>query len=161
MKMDRTLIETLLGAAVLVVAGVFIWSAYSSSNIGAARGNEVTARFRSVAGLAPGNDVKMAGIKVGRVVDMRIDPGSYDAIITLALEPQIRLPTDSTARISAEGLLGANFVVLDPGGDEKLIAPGGEITNTQAPIDLVQLLNKIVNGAVENARRQDAAPAAP
>src|SRR5262249_20209373 len=124
--MGKTLIETLIGAAVLVVAGLFVVFAYSSTNIGAVRGNEVTARFRTVAGLAPGNDVKMAGIKVGRVVDMRIDPQSFDAIITLALDPKIKLPRDSTARISSEGLLGANFVMLDPGGDEKMIPPGGE-----------------------------------
>jgi phospholipid/cholesterol/gamma-HCH transport system substrate-binding protein len=156
--MGKTLIETLVGAGVLVIAGVFIVMSYMSTNVGAARGNEYTARFRTVAGLATGSDVKMAGIKVGRVVDMRIEPATFDARITLALDPRIKLPRDSTARISAEGLLGASFVALDPGGDERNLTPGGEITETQAPIDVIQLLNKIINGAVENARREPDAP---
>lgn len=158
--MGKTLIETVLGAVVLVVAGIFVWFAYTSTSVRAVRGYEVTARFRSAAGLTTGNDVKMAGIKVGTVLDMRIDPATFEAIVTLALDPKIKLPRDSSARISSEGLLGSNFVSVDPGGDDKIIANGGQITETQSPIDIVQLLNKIVNGAVENARREpaDAAP---
>ena len=130
--MGKTLIETVLGAVVLVVGAFFVYFAYTSTGVSAVKGYEVSARFRSVAGLNTGNDVKMAGIKVGTVIATRIDPATFDAVVTLALDPKLKLPVDTTARVSSDGLLGGNFVAINPGGDDKTIPNGGSITDRKS-----------------------------
>ncbi len=142
--MSNQLVETLMGAVVLVVAAVFLVFAYSSTNVRPLNGYEVTAKFDRVDGLNPGSDVKISGIKVGTVINERLDPDTFLAIVTLSLQNGIKLPTDTVAQVSSEGLLGGNFLALVPGSDDKDIAPGGEIKYTQAPVNLMQLLGKFI-----------------
>ena len=142
--MSNQLVETLMGAVVLVVAAVFLVFAYSSTNVRPLNGYEVTAKFDRVDGLNPGSDVKISGIKVGTVINERLDPDTFLAIVTLSLQNGITLPTDTVAQVSSEGLLGGNFLALVPGSDDKDIAPGGEIKYTQAPVNLMQLLGKFI-----------------
>ena len=159
--MGKTLIETILGAIVLIVAAMFVMFAYSSTNVRAVKGYEVTAKFHTVSGLGSGSDVKIAGIKVGTVIEQRLDPNTFEAVLTLSLDSSVKLPRDTVARVSSEGLLGSNFIALDPGGDDKNIAPGGQITETQSPVDIVQLLGKVIFGGVEYSRQQQPPPPPP
>jgi phospholipid/cholesterol/gamma-HCH transport system substrate-binding protein len=147
--MGRNLIETLMGAVVLVVAGLFLVFAYSSTNVRPVRGYDLFAKFERVDGLAIGADVRLSGIKVGTVVDQRLEPNTYLAVVRLSIESQVKLPTDTVAQITSEGLLGGNFVSLVPGADEKVIAPGGEVRYTQAPVNLVQMLGKFIFNSAE------------
>ena len=100
-------VDVAVSAMVLVVAAMFAWFAYSSTHAGNTRGYELAARFHTVAGLAPGADVKISGIKVGAVTGMEIVPVIFDAKVRFSLDPAIKLPVDSKAKIVGEGLLGS------------------------------------------------------
>ncbi len=159
--MGRNLIETLMGAVVLVVAGFFLWFAYSSTNVRPVRGYNVVAKFERVDGLGIGADVRLSGIKVGTVVDQKLEPNTYLAVVTISLDAQVRLPTDTVAQITSEGLLGSNFISLVPGADEKVIPPGGEVRFTQAPVNLVQMLGKFIFNSAESQSGQGSGGAQP
>lgn len=140
--MKSNMIETVLGGVVLLVAAVFVVFAYSNASIRTTTGYPVTARFDRVGDLKQGDDVRLAGIKVGSVESTRLDPKTFQAVITLNIEPDVKLPTDTAAEVSLNGLLGGSYVLLTPGGDEKNIPPGGEITVTQGAVNLVDLIGK-------------------
>ena len=148
--MGRNLVETLLGAIVLVVAALFLVFAYSSTNIRAVNGYEVIAKFERVDGLATGSDVKLSGIKVGTVVEQKLEPQTYLAVVKISIDGSVKLPTDTVAQVVSEGLLGSNFIALVPGAEEQMIPPDGEIKFTQAPVNIVQLLGKFIFSAGEN-----------
>ncbi len=89
----------------------------------------------------------MAGIKVGSVVRQELNPETYLARVTLSIDSSVKLPGDTSASISSEGLLGGNFVDLAPGGDDQMIRSGGQIRFTQDAVDMVQLLSKFIFSA--------------
>ena len=150
--MKRNIIETVLGGIVLLVAIGFVVFAFRSVGIsGAANGYQVTAEFDDASGLAPGTDVRMAGVKIGTVISQRLDPETFFAQVVLSIDDSIQLPSDTSARIVPEGLLGGNFVELEPGGDVEFIQPGGEVEFTQGAINVVDLLGRFVFGAAESA----------
>ena len=143
--MTRNAAETLIGAIVLIVAVGFFYFAYTRSDIGAAvDGYTVTAKFTGVGTLSPGADVRLSGIKIGNVVTQTLDPVTYLAEVTLTIDDQVKLPTDTTAQISSEGLLGGAYVKLEPGGEEVMLGDGDEIQFTQAAADIVGLLTQLV-----------------
>lgn len=144
--MRHNLIETLMGALVLVIAGAFLAFVYDSTRMRTSGGYEIVARFDRVDGLARGADVKISGIKVGTVVDQRLDPERFLAVVRMSIDPAVKLPVDTVAQVASEGLLGGSFLALVPGGDDKVIPNGGEIRFTQSPVNLVQLLGKFMFG---------------
>jgi phospholipid/cholesterol/gamma-HCH transport system substrate-binding protein len=143
---ERT-IEAMAGLGVVVAAGLFLAYALDRSGSGPSSGGryELTARFPSVAGIAPGTDVRIAGLKVGSVSTARLDPATWQAVVTLRINRDVTLPADSSAAVTQEGLLGGNFVALIPGGDTELLRPGDEITDTQGATDLMALVGQVVN----------------
>ena len=155
--MGRNLIETLMGALVLAVAGLFVVFAYDTTTVRSAGGYEVSATFERIDGLTRGADVRLAGIKIGSVVDQRLDP-EYRAVVRISVDSAVKLPADTVAQIVSEGLLGGNFVALVPGGDDKFIPPGGRIKYTQAPVNIVQLLGKFMFGAGDKPGEPAPAP---
>jgi phospholipid/cholesterol/gamma-HCH transport system substrate-binding protein len=142
--MQNSIVETLIGAAVIAVAAFFLLFAYSSTGSGPVSGYDVVAKFNRVDGVNVGTDVRMSGIKVGTVEKMSLDPKSYNAVVTLALDSSVKLPDDSSVRITSEGLLGNQYLSIEPGASMDMIKPGGEIENTQGSIDLIGLLGKAV-----------------
>lgn len=160
--MGNNLVESLLGAVVLVVAGLFLVFAYSTTNVRTVGGYEVIAKFERVDGLNTGSDVKLSGIKVGTVFEQKLEPNTYLAIVRMNINSNVKLPVDTAAQVTSDGLLGSNFVALVPGGEDKLIPAGGEIKFTQSPVNVVQLLGKFVFGAVDAAsqgsKKDGAAP---
>lgn len=147
--MQNSAVETLIGAVVIAIAVAFLVFAYSSTGAGPISGYEVVAKFNRADGVNIGTDVRMSGIKVGTVAGMALDPMTYNAVLTLALESNVKLPDDSSVRITSDGLLGNQYVSIEPGGSQSPIAPGGEIENTQGSIDLLGLLGKAMFGAGE------------
>lgn len=129
--MGRNLVETVMGAVVLVVAGLFVYFAYSTADIKAVKGYEVTAAFFKVGGLKKGSDVRISGIKVGTVVDLSLDAETYDALAILSIMPTIELPADTVAAIASDGILGGKYVRLEPGRDESALESGGIISRTK------------------------------
>lgn len=156
--MGRNLVETLMGAVVLVVAGLFLAFAYSVTNVRTSGGYELFARFDRIDGLVVGADVRISGIRVGSVTDARLDPQDFAAVVRLTVNPNVHLPVDSTASVSNDGLLGGSFLALVPGGDDRVIEPGGRIQYTQAPVNIVQLLGRIIFSAAENPNAGRDAP---
>jgi phospholipid/cholesterol/gamma-HCH transport system substrate-binding protein len=158
---SRNVIETILGAVVLAVALGFGAWAYGRSNMGdGAGGYELVAKFDRVDGLDVGSDVRMSGIKVGRVLAQTLDPQSYRAEVRFSVRDGIEMPADSSAQIASSGLLGGKFLSLTPGGDEKMLASGGEITLTQSSVNLEDLIGKFIYGSASSQGSQ-AAPAPP
>lgn len=142
--MQRSLIETLMGAVVLAVAALFLGFAYSSSDIGRGNGYELYAEFTTVGGLKVGNDVRMSGIKIGSVLSQDLNPETFLARVTLSVDDNVKLPADTSAAIASESLLGGNYLDLVPGGAEELLKPGDRIEYTQDAVDLIQLLGKFM-----------------
>ena len=142
---STNIIETLLGAFVIVVAGYFVYFAYSSGKEGRSfKGYTITAKFQKIDGLHVGSDVKVSGVKVGEVSALEIDPKSYRANATLYIDNAIKLPVDSSAAIVSEGLLGGKYISLDPGADSDLLTDKGEVTQTESSVNLETLLNKFL-----------------
>jgi len=141
----------LAGAAVLLVAAGFLIFAVTNSGRGGFAGpvQTLSAKFDRIDGLAPGADVRIAGVKVGSVADQRIDPRTFLAILTLRVDGNLRIPADSSAEIASEGLLGGKFVSIVPGGGDRILASGGEITITQSAISLESLLGRFIFSMTE------------
>ena len=144
--MGRNIVETIVGALVLVVAGVFVFYAFAKSDRAAASGYEITARFGRVDGLKRGADVTMSGVKIGTVTAVDLDPKTYQAVVHITLAPNIDLPLDTNAKIVSESLLGGVVVVLEPGSDRTMIKANGEIEKTQDSIPLTELIAKFMFG---------------
>jgi phospholipid/cholesterol/gamma-HCH transport system substrate-binding protein len=156
--------EALAGVAVVVVAAWFL--VFALNRTGTAGGNsyELVARFPNASGISVGSDVRVSGMKVGSVTAQRLDPRSYQAVVTLSVNSAVKLPLDSSAAITSEGLLGGSFISLVPGGDPEPLAPGDEISDTQGATDLMGLLGSFINRSGESTRDGEpgtAAAAAP
>jgi len=147
--MGRNIVETIVGALVLVVAGVFVFYAFAKSDRTGPDGYELTARFGRIDGLKRGSDVTLSGVKVGTVTGFELDRKTYQAVVHMALASSVQLPTDTNAKIVSESLLGGMVVVLEPGADQKTIKPGGEIANTQDAIPLTELIAKFMFGSTD------------
>lgn len=145
--MKRSLIETLLGAVVLLLAGFFVFTAYQSSTIASHDGYVLRATFDKIDGVGIGTDVKISGIKVGSITALRLDPGTYLATIEMTINDVYRLPTDTVAVVQSEGLLGGSYLSLVPGGSEEMLVPGAVITYTQSPTSLTDLIGRFVFSA--------------
>lgn len=138
--------ETGVGAIVLAGAAVFL--VYALGHTGgfgkSAGGYELIARFGDVGSLASGADVRVAGVKVGSVASIELDPKTYLAKAHLQMQPDIKVPADSTVKITSDGLLGGQHVVIAPGGDAKLMKAGDEFENAQGAVDLFGLIGQVI-----------------
>ncbi|MEO0884219.1 MAG: outer membrane lipid asymmetry maintenance protein MlaD [Pseudomonadota bacterium] len=147
--MRESVFETLIGALVLVAAGVFMWFAVDQGGEATNGGARyvVSAKFNNVSGIDRGSDVRLAGLKIGVVEDMQLNPVTYEADVRLSIDGGIDLPDDSDARISSDGLLGGAYVALEPGGGFDLIAKdgSGEILYTRGSVDLLTLVGSFAS----------------
>lgn len=108
----------------------------------------VQARFANLGGLNPGGSVMIAGVAVGRVDAVRLDPETYQAIAVIRLRQDLRLPVDSIASVKTTGLIGDKYLAIAPGGDARLLAPGDTLTETESAIDLESLISRFAFGSV-------------
>ncbi len=142
--MSGNVVETLIGAVVLVVAGFFLYFSYDKADVGAVQGYSLTAKFDKVDGVKVGSDVMLAGIKVGTVTDESLDTKEYLAVLQLSLASDVKLPDDSAIKIASDGLLGGKYLSIDPGGSEDYLEAGDEIRFTQGAVDLTELIGKAI-----------------
>ncbi|WP_158965826.1 outer membrane lipid asymmetry maintenance protein MlaD [Chachezhania sediminis] len=146
--MSQNPVEIVVGGVVLAAAIAFAVFAGQTAGIsGGGSSYPLTASFRSVEGVSVGTDVRLAGVKVGTVSRLDLDPDTYRATATLNVTDKILIPDDSAVIVSSEGLLGGNFVEISPGGSMDYFAPGGEITDTQGAVSLISLLVQFVTGS--------------
>lgn len=145
--MANSVAEAVIGAVVLATAAGFVVYAGQVRGTSVTGGSyPLTAKFRSAEGIGVGTDVRLAGIKVGSVTHLALDPQSFEADATFSVQNSVKLPDDSDVKISSEGLLGGNFVELTPGASETEFVSGDQILNTQGSVSLLNLLMKFAGG---------------
>jgi len=146
--MSHNITEVLVGGVVLAAAvgfAVFAGQATGLSQSGA--DYALNASFRSIEGVGVGTDVRLAGVKIGTVTDVELNPQTFRADTHFSVLQGIDIPDDSAVVVSSEGLLGGNFVEIMPGGSPFSFAPGDEIEDTQGAVSLITLLLKFVSGS--------------
>lgn len=138
--------EALIGLLVVLIALWFGWTTWQRTGGGSVRNAiEVKALFPSATGVNVGTDVRVAGIKVGKVAMVSLDPKTFQAEVTLALDPTVKIPDDSSAVISSEGILGGTYMGLMPGGSTTPFKTGDLIVDTQGSTDLMSLVGQFIN----------------
>jgi phospholipid/cholesterol/gamma-HCH transport system substrate-binding protein len=142
--MNRKLPEILTGLAVIVIAAVFLVYALGRAQALGSGGYELKAQFSSIGGLTVGSDVKLGGVVIGHVTEEHLDPVTYAAIVTMNINANLKVPVDTSAAISSDGLLGGNYVGLSPGGSDTMLAPGASFAVTQSAINIEDLLGKFI-----------------
>jgi len=154
--MKRSIVETALGAVVIIGAGVFLAFSYKTANISAgAGGYEITANFSGIGGLMPGDDVQISGVKVGTVSAVDLDQTTFLARVHMQVDSALKLPVDTAALISSESLMGGKYLALEPGADEEILPAGGVIQFTQAPQNLEQLLGQFIFSMQKDDKKGD------
>ncbi|MDB5683198.1 MAG: hypothetical protein JWM38_2529 [Sphingomonas bacterium] len=156
--------EALVGLLVVLFAAWFVLFAWQRTGGGgvAAGMVRVNALFPNAVGVSPGTDVRVAGVKVGSVAGQKLDPQSFMVDMTLALDPKVKLPSDSSASITSEGLLGGTYVSLTPGGSETPLKNGDTILDTQGSLDMMGLIGQFINktGSGDSSAAKSAGDAA-
>ncbi len=138
-------LETIIGLIVLMIAVAFFVFTYSTTNIKKLdKSYQLKGRFTQVEGIVVGSDVMMSGIKVGSVTSLKIDRDTYYAIMTFSVDNSLKLPVDSSLKISTSGLLGGKYVAIIAGSSEEMLEPNAEIKYTQASLNLEGLLSKLL-----------------
>jgi phospholipid/cholesterol/gamma-HCH transport system substrate-binding protein len=152
MKQTRT-IEIVTGAFIILGLAALYVIATSATNIGSygeSKGYAVTASFNNIGGLKPRAAVTMAGVAIGRVTDIKLDPKSFSAVITMQIDGRYNeVPDDSTASILTSGLLGEQYIGIDPGGSETFLKQGSSIQYTQSALVLEKLIGQFFSKATE------------
>ncbi|MEM6386482.1 MAG: outer membrane lipid asymmetry maintenance protein MlaD [Pseudomonadota bacterium] len=149
--MSENIAEVVTGGAVLAVAAGFLLYAGQVGGVGVGNAGFDTygASFRSAEGIGIGTDVRLAGVKVGSVTEMRLDPATFRAETSFTLQNDVALPDDTAIVVSSEGLLGGSFLELLPGGSPFNLEPGDDIVDTQSSVSIIQLLLRFVSGDEE------------
>lgn len=156
--------EALVGLLVVILAIWFVIFAWQRTGGGERSGSiKISAIFPNATGVTAGTDVRVAGLKVGSVTGLSLDQQTYQVKVEIALNPDVKLPSDSTAAIASDGLLGSNFVSFTPGGSPTPIKAGDTITDTQGSLDLMALIGQFINkpstpGAGDASSTSGAAP---
>ena len=141
--MKNSTVETLIGAAVIVIAfGFFIFAYNTSDEVNKAGGYQLTAEFDNIEGVNIGTDIRMAGIKIGTVTAQSLNPENYQALVTMSISPTVKLTDDTSAKVTSEGLLGSKFIALEAGGSDTQLAEGGVIAYTQGAVDIWSLISQ-------------------
>jgi phospholipid/cholesterol/gamma-HCH transport system substrate-binding protein len=149
--MKRAGLETVVGVFVLVG---LLCLAYLSIKLGKMEllgGDyyEISAEFSSVSGLKKGASVEIAGVEVGRVDRITLDPArGYRAKVSLRINPGTKLSDDTIASVRTRGIIGDKFILLKPGGSDTMLANGGRIRDTESAVDLEQLISEYIHGKV-------------
>lgn len=145
--MANSVAEAVIGAVVLAAAAGFVLYAGQSRGVQMGGGATVLhANFRSAEGITVGTDVRLAGINVGSVTALELDPATFEAKTTLTVDSNLALPSDSDVKIASESLLGGNYVEITPGASDETLATGDEIVNTQSSVSLLNLLMRFGTG---------------
>lgn len=140
-------LDTLVGLFVASGIAALFFMAMQISNLGAFTADNVysiSAQFENSGGLKVKSPVSVAGVRIGRVSDISIDQESYQSIVTMDIGSQYNLPDDTSASIYTAGLLGEQYVSLEPGGSEEFISPNGSLDITQSAIVLEEVIGQFL-----------------
>jgi phospholipid/cholesterol/gamma-HCH transport system substrate-binding protein len=146
--MRESLFETLVGLAVVAVAGIFLFFSLQQRTNGAPRDSYLlTAKFNRIDGVSAGTDVRMAGVKVGTVSDIKLDPKTYKAVVSFTMDKKYQVPDDSTVQVISDGLLGGAYLGILVGGSFDYIPEGGTVEFTRGSVDLLTVLSEVASNA--------------
>lgn len=152
--MGKKSIETLVGLFVLLGLAGLVFLSLQAANLASFNSSAtyaLQARFDNVGGLKARAPVRSAGVTVGRVTSITIDPQTYQGVVTLAVDRQLQFPRDTSAKILTAGLLGDQYIGLTPGADEKMLAAGETIRQTQSAVVLENLIGQFINRSAAEA----------
>ena len=145
--MNRSAIDLWVGFFVAIGVAALLFLSLKVGNLSAgsfAESYTIEAQFDNIGGLKPRSPVKSAGVVVGRVADIRFDTQTYRAVVVLSLNTQFPFPKDTIATILTSGLLGEQYVGLEPGGDEAMLKTGDQIRITQSAVVLEKLIGQFL-----------------
>jgi phospholipid/cholesterol/gamma-HCH transport system substrate-binding protein len=142
--MRHNLLEALIGLVVLIFTGYFLIFAYKSGDLESSNGYNLFAKFDRIDGLIVGSNVNISGVKIGKVSSIEIEPRSYQAKVFINISHKITIPSDTSAEIVSESLLGGKYITLIPGISTKPLKPNSRIIKTQSSVNLESLLTKFV-----------------
>jgi phospholipid/cholesterol/gamma-HCH transport system substrate-binding protein len=147
MNLNRSALDLWVGTFVAIGIGAILFLALKVGNLinfASAPGYRLEARFDNIGGLKLRASVKAAGVVVGRVEGVRLDPTTYQAVVTLKIDQDFLFTTDTIASILTSGLLGDVYIGLDPGGETQMLADGGKLTKTQSGVILEKLIGQFL-----------------
>jgi len=146
--MGRRGIETLVGGFVLLgivgLAFLSLQAANLTTYFGQGDTYVLQARFDNIGGLKTRAPVRSAGVNVGRVTSITLDPATFEGVVTLTVDARVRFPRDSIAKILTAGLLGDQYIGIDPGADEAVLQPGDRVAQTQGAVVLEDLIGRFL-----------------
>jgi phospholipid/cholesterol/gamma-HCH transport system substrate-binding protein len=146
--MQRNVLETVMGAVVLLAAAAFLFIVYSASGVKeASNGYHLVMRLDQGGSLSPGTDVRAAGVKVGSVVKQEFDAENFQAVITLDINGNVKLPTDSSANADQDGLLGNSYINLQLGSDDTMLKEGDTFRHASGVLSLGKLIGMVLSGS--------------
>ena len=154
--MRESLFETMVGFLVVAVAAIFlVFSLQQRSEAAPADSYTLSAKFNRVDGISTGSDVRLAGVKVGTVSNINLDPKTYKAVVSFTVKKGIQVPDDSTAQVLSDGLLGGSYLGIMVGGSFDYVPEGGTIEFTRGSVDLLTVLSEVAGSAAGNKKPSD------
>ena len=145
--MNRTILDLWVGFFVAIGIAALLFLALKVGNLSSAHMSEtyvLQAKFDNIGGLKVRGPVKSAGVVVGRIADIRFDPATYEAVVSMTIDGRYRFPKDTFASIYTAGLLGEQYVGLDVGGEEKMLQAGDTIAKTQSAVVLEKMISQFL-----------------
>jgi len=152
--MGKRTIETAVGGFVLLGMLGLVFLALQAANLGSVSGRDayrLTARFDNIGGLKPRAPVRSAGVLVGRVTAISLDLKTFQGVVTMTIEQDYQFPKDSAAKILTSGLLGDQYVGMQPGGDDQNLQPNDTVAQTQSAVVLENLIGQFITGRADSA----------
>jgi len=144
MNKSHNYFDFLIGTIVLLFAIGFFTYSFKSSKISSNNGYDIFAKFDNADGITIGSDIKIAGIKIGSIIEQNLDEKTSKANLKMNISSTVKIPADSSAKILSEGLLGAKYISISLGGDEEILQNGQEISFTQSSLNFEELLGKFI-----------------
>lgn len=142
--------ETFIGAIVIILAVSFLFYSFSITDNNSEGTYQIKATFNRIDGIQIGSDVRLSGIKIGSVAKSSLNQTTYEADLVLVIDDLIYIPDDSSAKITMDGLLGSNYISIEPGGSDIYLTENDYLLYTQGSIDLIGLVGEALFSVEEN-----------
>lgn len=152
MNKNNNYFEIIVGTFVLLCAAFFFVNSFKSSKLNNNKSYHLIAKFDNISGIEQGSDIKISGVKIGTVEGQFLDEKTYRATLKLMINDNIKLASDSSAKISSEGLLGSKFLSIELGADDEILKDGEEIKFTQSSVNFEELLGKFIFSSTSNKK---------
>ncbi len=140
--MKSNTFEAIVGAFVIILSLVFLFYGFSTMKLQNSDNYNISALFNRIDGIKIGSDIRMSGIKIGTVANQELDNSSFEAKVQMSIDSKILIPDDSSAKITSDGLLGGNYISIEPGGSDIYLLNNEEIFFTQGSVDLIGLVGE-------------------